>query len=91
MRFYTVSPLIARETSQAVEVGDYFLPKVCTSLAVKKINYHMAHADSRGVNGSDIIRFYSNLYLENNEIRYLDTNTGNFCYGYEYNFQFGIG
>lgn len=28
MRFYTVSPLIARETSEQVEVGGYTLPKV---------------------------------------------------------------
>lgn len=30
MRFYTVSPLVARETSQEVEIGGYVLPKVHT-------------------------------------------------------------
>lgn len=28
MRFYTVSPLVARETSKEVEIGGYLLPKV---------------------------------------------------------------
>ena len=28
MRFYTVSPLIARETTVEVEIGGYLLPKV---------------------------------------------------------------
>lgn len=28
MRFYTVSPLVARETSTQVEIGGYILPKV---------------------------------------------------------------
>jgi len=28
MRFYTVSPLVARETSNEVEIGGYLLPKV---------------------------------------------------------------
>lgn len=28
MRFYMVSPLVARETSREVEVGGYLLPKV---------------------------------------------------------------
>jgi cytochrome P450 len=28
MRFYVVSPLIARETSKEVEIGGYLLPKV---------------------------------------------------------------
>jgi cytochrome P450 len=28
MRFYGVSPLIARETSKEVEIGGYLLPKV---------------------------------------------------------------
>lgn len=31
MRFYTVSPLIARETSQDIEIGGYLLPKVWNS------------------------------------------------------------
>lgn len=38
MRFYTVSPLVARETSNEVEIGGYLLPKVRTlSQMVKKI------------------------------------------------------
>jgi cytochrome P450 len=28
MRFYVVSPLVARETSKEVEIGGYVLPKV---------------------------------------------------------------
>lgn len=28
MRFYIVSPLVARETSNEVEIGGYLLPKV---------------------------------------------------------------
>lgn len=28
MRCYTVSPLVARETAAAVEIGGYLLPKV---------------------------------------------------------------
>jgi cytochrome P450 len=28
MRYYTVSPLVARETSKEVEIGGYLLPKV---------------------------------------------------------------
>jgi cytochrome P450 len=28
MRIYTVSPLVARETSSEVEIGSYLLPKV---------------------------------------------------------------
>lgn len=28
MRFYLVSPLVARETSKEVEIGGYHLPKV---------------------------------------------------------------
>lgn len=28
MRYYVVSPLIARETSKEVEIGGYTLPKV---------------------------------------------------------------
>jgi cytochrome P450 len=28
MRIYTVSPLVARETSSEVEIGGYLLPKV---------------------------------------------------------------
>lgn len=28
MRFYVVSPLVARETSKDVEIGGYLLPKV---------------------------------------------------------------
>lgn len=28
LRFFTASPVVARETSKAVEVGGYILPKV---------------------------------------------------------------
>jgi cytochrome P450 len=28
MRYYTVSPLVARETSKEIEIGGYLLPKV---------------------------------------------------------------
>ena len=34
MRFYLVSPLIARETSKKVEIGGYTLPKVFIDLLV---------------------------------------------------------
>ena len=34
MRFYMVSPLVARETSERVEVGGYVLPKVHISNAL---------------------------------------------------------
>ena len=30
MRFYMVSPLVARETAKEVEIGGYLLPKVST-------------------------------------------------------------
>jgi len=35
MRFYTVSPLVARETSNEVEIGGYLLPKVVLLLCHK--------------------------------------------------------
>lgn len=31
MRFYMVSPLVARETSKEVEIGGYLLPKVSST------------------------------------------------------------
>lgn len=36
MKFYTVSPLAARETSQQIEVAGYILPKVCMYVYRKK-------------------------------------------------------
>jgi len=42
MRFYTVSPLVARETSNEVEIGGYLLPKVVTHLCHKYNSYKIA-------------------------------------------------
>lgn len=36
MRFYVVSPLIARQTSERVEIGGYVLPKVTPPLARRR-------------------------------------------------------
>ena len=37
MRYYLVSPLIARETSKEVEIGGYTLPKVFDYTTLKMI------------------------------------------------------
>lgn len=43
MRFYTVSPLVARETSKEVEIGGYLLPKVLPSLVENPMYFNCVH------------------------------------------------